>query len=1371
MPFRTSVSRVILLMAAAGLLNAVPGRAGVVVWRPVGPSTNDWFVGTNWSGGAAPSAGDDVVITNVGARVLLTNSTPYLGSLSIGNASFIFSNWDTTLSGTQVAIRGGATLTMPPAFATNQMSNCIVVQCVDMAIDAGGKVDADGRGYAGATASGSAGQGPGRGRYSAIGGGYGGGGAYGGRGADVMPAGTPVFVGGVPYGDVAAPGAPGSGGGQAYAGPAGAGGGAVRITAAGTLTVNGTITASGAAGVAPGGGGGSGGSVHIVCGTLAGTNGVVVASGGAGTTYGTGGGGGRIAVSGAPSEPKPSVRFAAVGAAGVGANLGDLGTLYLQDAALLNPAHVPHGGQLIVPGWTRWEADSLTFTGGWLRLPTEGFALSTTGDLTVIGSGTRLELGGNDFVATGSNYLSGWTGGPSVNVGGNLLVAGGAAVHVFSAATNAGGPDYGAWIGVTGLLAVAAGSALIPYADSANGGAPLFSVGRLAVDAGGRINADSRGYGGAWFAATNGLGPGGGRLAGGGGYGGSGGNGSVAGYAGGLAHGTAAAPVDPGSGGGSAYGTMMAGAGGGLVRIESAGAVTVNGSISANGGAVRPGMDTGSGGGSGGGVHIRCGVFAGTNGAIAAGGGAGGDVYGGGGGGGRIAIVATNAEAQDACPKPGVRLLAGRGTGFGAGDMGTVYVSDSRLLDEGWMPHTGQIMAPELAAGWSPGRLVVTGGWIRFPQPGYRLSVTNSVLVAFAGRLDLVTGSVLDCGGDLVVSNGGSLHVYGDVVTNAAGFGAMVSVTGTLRVASNAFVYSYSHPTNGGPIVLRAGRLEVAASGAISSDGRGYAGGGGAGIGGVGPGAGAGATGGYGSGGGHGGRGGSGSRTGGPAVGSATNPAHSGSGGGGGGGVSTPGGAGGGAIVFDVTDDVVINGTLTANGAAGGSSYGGGGAGGAIRISCRTVAGTGGVVRVAGGAAGATNPGAGGGGRIALCYDPEAQRPLPVPRILLSAAAGTGGTVYSPPGDVGSIWLPDTQFLTDTITGIVGQVWGITAWSPNSLTVTGVWIRFPEDGFVLAVTNAVRVSGPGARLELGGNMLQGNQIRYLVNTEVAGPTMTAGGDLLLENGGSLSVYAGLTNGISPEWGALVRVGGRMSVGVGSWVYPYSHGTNGGSPLFRVQSLAVQSNGGFNADAKGFQAAGAERGFRGNGPGSGYSSQPTGYGGGAGYGGTGGRSSTIAGQGAVYGASNAPVYPGSAGGGGSYPPGANGGGLVRIEAEGSVDIDGTITANGETPAWWSRSDTDGGGSGGGIYIRCRAFGGRATGVLRANGGDGGGAGPGAGGGGRIAVWRLAAHHSYAGAYSVTNGIGYSAGAPGTAAQPGTVVLADVPPLRGATLIVR
>ncbi|WP_413585216.1 hypothetical protein [Bdellovibrio sp. HCB274] len=124
------------------------------------------------------------------------------------------------------------------------------------------------------------------------------GGSYGGRGGAGGSA-TNVVNSGLTYGSTLEPQDTGSGGGV----PAtiysfgGEGGGAIKLVATGTITINGPIDADGMpAQVSAGTGkpaGGSGGSVWIVAGNVAG-NGTIQAVGGTGV--GGAGGGGRIAI-------------------------------------------------------------------------------------------------------------------------------------------------------------------------------------------------------------------------------------------------------------------------------------------------------------------------------------------------------------------------------------------------------------------------------------------------------------------------------------------------------------------------------------------------------------------------------------------------------------------------------------------------------------------------------------------------------------------------------------------------------------------------------------------------------------------------------------------------------------------------------------------------------------------------------------------------------------------------------------------------------------------------------------------------------------------------------------------------------------------
>jgi hypothetical protein len=150
--------------------------------------------------------------------------------------------------------------------------------------------------------------------------------AYSGAGYGGSGGASSLSPGGGTYGSAEQPVDRGSGGGRGsgvYAGGS-EGGGAIRLTVGGALTVNGRLSAEGDAALQDDGGGGSGGSIWLTAGALAG-DGVIAADGGAGELYGGGGGGGgRIAIY-TPINAFDGL-VSAVG--GYGASPGQNGSIY-----------------------------------------------------------------------------------------------------------------------------------------------------------------------------------------------------------------------------------------------------------------------------------------------------------------------------------------------------------------------------------------------------------------------------------------------------------------------------------------------------------------------------------------------------------------------------------------------------------------------------------------------------------------------------------------------------------------------------------------------------------------------------------------------------------------------------------------------------------------------------------------------------------------------------------------------------------------------------------------------------------------------------------------------------------------------------------
>ena len=234
------------------------------------------------------------------------------GSLTIPATSRLVGNTARTFTG--VTVTGTLTHTSNTTVAATNYKLDYTVNG-DLEISSGGAVNADYKGY-------MSGNGPGT---PAAQGSNNGGGGYGGIGGNGSS-----YSGGPTYGSSTEPTDLGSGGGdyntETYL--AGAGGGAVKLTVSGAMTIP-TGTSVSANGqnypqttFSPGGG--SGGSVWIATGTLAGS-GKVTANGGNGYGNGAGGGGGRIAIT--YTTNNAMLKSISV-SGGSGYNNGSVGTIY-----------------------------------------------------------------------------------------------------------------------------------------------------------------------------------------------------------------------------------------------------------------------------------------------------------------------------------------------------------------------------------------------------------------------------------------------------------------------------------------------------------------------------------------------------------------------------------------------------------------------------------------------------------------------------------------------------------------------------------------------------------------------------------------------------------------------------------------------------------------------------------------------------------------------------------------------------------------------------------------------------------------------------------------------------------------------------------
>ena len=519
--------------------------AAIRTWSGAG-ETADFADALNWEPAGAP-VDDDVLTIPAGGAVTLGASTPNLDMLVIAGTVTV-TNWEACIRATEARIANGGVLTCTGAFTKEEMGR-VWIQCEDLTVDAGGRIDVTECGYLAKEKPASGlldGFGPGRARsFYGIGAAHGGIGGYNVWNASNSESFTrtkPAFEDYL-YDDPTAPVEPGSSGRTSQWRKGGSGGGAVRIEATGRVTVNGSVLANG--GDVPGdtygkyshGTGGSGGSVYITCKTFAGANGVIRAEGGDGhmvlyrpqtdagawlsSTWGydfpedlgdMAGGGGMIAIHyDAAEQTAELVSGMTISAAGgvfpytycctapTRANddryytNADFGTLHFTDGKMLT-ALLGKGlsGQIL--GFTEWTCDSLDFTGGAVRFMGEGFKLKVNGDLKLSGKNVHLAVGGA-AITNRVFHTEVWAGRQTVRleVGGDLTVSGGARLDIRSAETNVLA-TVGAEIKVGKTLTVGKDGWLYAYCDCVNGGAPKFAVSNLTVSAGGLLTAEGRGF-------------------------------------------------------------------------------------------------------------------------------------------------------------------------------------------------------------------------------------------------------------------------------------------------------------------------------------------------------------------------------------------------------------------------------------------------------------------------------------------------------------------------------------------------------------------------------------------------------------------------------------------------------------------------------------------------------------------------------------------------------------------------------------------------------------------------------------------------------------------------------------------------------------
>lgn len=326
-------------------------------------------------------------ITNDGTigvvkNLILSSTTLYqqngtfsagLTDLTVGASAVVeFQNLNTTTSFSvgNITIQNGGVVTHKANVSTQDSTlNLNITNNLD--IQAGGKIDVSGKGFAGKASSSGYGPGAGTGGATAAGGG---GGSYGGKGGN----GNNTYVSGSTYGSITEPTDLGSAGGTGSTGTAGAGGGSLRLVVGGTLTMNGLINSNGTSGVVSGySAGGSGGSIWITTGTLAG-NGPITANGGNAysVNYAGGGGGGRISIGYTATSFTGTYSVAG----GTGKLAGEIGTVYVPKPVITSV--IPSSGSTV-------GGDSVVISGSnFYGTPSVKFGAMNSTSVTLVNGNT-----------------------------------------------------------------------------------------------------------------------------------------------------------------------------------------------------------------------------------------------------------------------------------------------------------------------------------------------------------------------------------------------------------------------------------------------------------------------------------------------------------------------------------------------------------------------------------------------------------------------------------------------------------------------------------------------------------------------------------------------------------------------------------------------------------------------------------------------------------------------------------------------------------------------------------------------------------------------------------------------------------------------
>ena len=301
---------------------------------------------------------------------------------------------------------GGVITTAATQFASIKMGGNVTIQSggtisasltvlTATNLTVAGSINVNGKGFAGGAIS-TRGSGPAGGSDGQH---CGGGGTHGGDGSWSDSGCFGLSSAGATYGSAVAPITLGSGGGGSDSAMGGAGGGAVKISVSGTISISGTISANGSAGglgASRSGGGGAGGSIWLIASQLSGS-GVISADGAAAPSgaaqTATAGGGGRIAINattstfnGTVSHESPNAGRSVLTGDGTFvmtiANPCDTGSLAttctISASKIVGTTTISSTGNVVVAAGANVRSTT----------PATSLTLNTTGDVTIQSGGT-----------------------------------------------------------------------------------------------------------------------------------------------------------------------------------------------------------------------------------------------------------------------------------------------------------------------------------------------------------------------------------------------------------------------------------------------------------------------------------------------------------------------------------------------------------------------------------------------------------------------------------------------------------------------------------------------------------------------------------------------------------------------------------------------------------------------------------------------------------------------------------------------------------------------------------------------------------------------------------------------------------------------